>query len=67
MPDSESNRSPTKRWPWKTRRPAWGKAGQTATPLLPRASAKASPTGPILPSGVESKVEQYLKRYCSTP
>jgi hypothetical protein len=33
----------------------------------PRASDKTSRTGPILPSGVESKVEQYLKRNCRHP
>ena len=36
-----------------------GRAGDDA--LDAERSASASPTGPILPSGVESKVEQYLK------
>ena len=31
------------------------------------ASASASATGPMLPSAVESKVEQYLKKNCVQP
>ena len=34
---------------------------------LPVKSRSASATGPILPSSVESKVEQYLKKRCSAP
>ena len=33
----------------------------------PSASAIASATGPMLPAGVESKVEQYLKKNCRAP
>ena len=33
----------------------------------PSASSSASATGPILPAGVESKVEQYLKKICPAP
>ncbi len=62
MPLSLSSRSPTNRCPWKTERFRDGKAGHTITRLAPSASASASATGPILPSGVESKVEQYLNR-----
>ena len=62
MPDSDSSRSPTKRWPWIDVRPAAGNAGQTSTGAsVPSASISASITGPMLPWGVESKVEQYLK------
>src|SRR3954469_8404296 len=67
IPDSLSRRSPTKRCPWKTVRPIAGKAGQATTPLTPSASARASATGPMLPSGVESKVEQYLNTTCRHP
>jgi len=48
-------------------RPAPGNAGQAITPLTPSAAASASPTGPMLPSGVESKVEQYLKMIWRQP
>ena len=62
MPDSDKSRSPTKRWPWNTVRPVAGNAGQTSTGArVPSASISASITGPMLPCGVESKVEQYLK------
>src|ERR687883_1841659 len=44
-----------------------GKAGQATTPLTSSASARASATGPMLPSGVESKVEQYLNTTCRHP
>ncbi len=47
--------------------PAPGNAGQTITQSVPSASASASATGPILPSGVESKVEHYLKTNCWHP
>jgi hypothetical protein len=43
--------------------PAPGNAGQTITQSVPSASA----TGSILPSGVESKVEHYLKTNCWHP
>jgi len=43
--------------------PTPGNAGQTITQSVPSASA----TGPILPSGVESKVEHYLKTNCWHP
>ena len=33
----------------------------------PRDSSSASATGPMLPAGVESKVEQYLKKICRAP
>ena len=42
-------------------RPFTGKAGQAMVKLLCSAAIRASATGPILPFGVESKVEQYLK------
>src|ERR1700712_2661221 len=48
-------------------RPAPGNAGHTTTPLAPSACASASATGPMLPSGVESKVEQYLNTIWRTP
>lgn len=67
MPLSLSSRSPTNRWPCQTVRPAAGKAGQKITASAPSASASASATGPILPCGVESKVEQYLNRNCRQP
>ena len=44
-----------------------GTAGQTITLCASSARARASATGPILPSGVESKVEQYLKKNCRHP
>ena len=31
------------------------------------ATSNASATGPMLPASVESKVEQYLKKYCFVP
>ena len=43
-----------------------GRAGDDASRRR-APSASASPTGPILPSGVESKVEQYLKTICRQP
>ncbi len=61
MPLSDSSWSPTKRWPRKTVRPFSGKAGQAMAIDAPSASSSASATGPMLPAGVESKVEQYLK------
>ena len=42
-------------------RPASGNAGQAMVKSVPSASISASVTGPMLPFGVESKVEQYLK------
>jgi hypothetical protein len=61
MPESLSSTSPTNRWPWNTVRPFSGNAGVTQQKPLPRASSSASATGPMFPSGVESKVEQTLK------
>ena len=42
-------------------RPLTGKAGQAMVKFVPSAAIRASATGPMLPFGVESKVEQYLK------
>ena len=42
-------------------RPLAGNAGQAMVNGVPSASISASATGPMLPFGVESKVEQYLK------
>ena len=42
-------------------RPLAGKAGQAMVKDVPSACINASATGPMLPRGVESKVEQYLK------
>ena len=39
-----------------------GKAGQAMVKSVPRASSRASATGPMLPRSVESNVEQYLKK-----
>ena len=62
MPLSDSSTSPTKRWPLKTVRPFSGKAGHGDREVGQSiASISASVTGPMLPRGVESKVEQYLK------
>ena len=61
MPDSLSNWSPTNRWPQNTVRPFSGKAGQAMVRSVPSAAISASATGPMLPAGVESKVEQTLK------
>ena len=66
-PIPTSSLSPTKRWPMKSRRPVAGKTGQTTASSAPSRSSSASATGPILPSGVELKVEQYLNRNCSHP
>src|SRR5690606_21010124 len=48
-------------------RPVAGKAGQTITFSAPSALTRASATGPMLPCGVESKVEQYLKKNWRQP
>ncbi len=48
-------------------RPFSGKAGQAMVKPAPSAASRASATGPILPWSVESKVEQYLKKYCRAP
>jgi hypothetical protein len=62
MPLSDSSWSATNRWPRNTVRPFSGKAGQAMAKLRPqRLQPSASATGPMLPAGVESKVEQYLK------
>ena len=61
MPLSDSSRSPTKRWPLNTVRWLSGKAGVAMVKSQPSASISASVTGPMLPAGVLSKVEQYLK------
>ena len=45
----------------KTVRPVSGNAGVTSVKAQPVASISASSTGPMLPAGVESKVEQTLK------
>ena len=63
MPDSLSSLSFTNRCPMKRVRPVVGKAGQTTAAGTSRASTSASQTGPILPSGVELNVEQYLYKY----
>src|SRR6185295_8812843 len=44
-----------------------GKAGQAIVKVSPRSASSASATGPILPASVESKVEQYLKKYWRAP
>ena len=61
MPDSLSSTSPTNKYPLNTVRPLSGKAGVAMVKLVPSAAIRASVTGPMLPSGVLSKVEQYLK------
>jgi hypothetical protein len=61
MPLSESSTSPTKRWPLKTVRALSGNAGVAIVKSQPSSSISASSTGPMLPRGVESKVEQTLK------
>src|SRR3546814_10619355 len=48
-------------------RPVAGKAGQTTATGASSASSSASATGPMFPAGVESNVEQYLKRNCLQP
>src|SRR6478735_9800388 len=67
MPDSDSSTSTTKRWLLKIVRPFSGKAGQNKVKSEPKASSNESATGPILPSSVESNVEQYLKKICRAP
>src|SRR6476619_884170 len=67
MPDSESSTGPTKRYPLKSFRPFFGKAGQKIVKSPPISSSNASATGPMLPAEVESKVEQYLKKRCRQP
>ena len=42
-------------------RPFTGNAGQAIVKSVLSTSISASITGPMLPLGVESKVEQYLK------
>jgi hypothetical protein len=58
---SDSSRSPTNRWPLKTVRAFSGKAGVTMAKSAPSSSISGSVTGPMLPCGVLSKVEQTLK------
>ena len=53
--------------PGRRVRPFVGYAGQTTARSAPSASRSASATGPMLPSGVESNVEQYLKKNCRAP
>src|SRR5262249_30084428 len=48
-------------------RPFSGKAGQAMVKVSPRSASRASATGPMLPASVESKVEQYLKKYWRAP
>src|SRR3989344_1393288 len=67
MPDSLSNWSCTNKCPRKPVRAFAGKAGQARVKSLSSDSSKASLTGPMLPSAVESNVEQYLKKICSQP
>ena len=59
--DSLSSSSWTNRWPRYVVRPCSGEAGHTRVVSSPSASSSASATGPMLPAGVESNVEQYLK------
>ena len=61
MPLSLNSTSPTNRWPLNTVRPLSGKAGVAMVKSVLSASISASATGPMLPAGVLSKVEQYLK------
>lgn len=61
IPDSLSSTPFTKRWPCTTVRPFCGRAGQWTITGVRRSFINASLTGPILPVGVESNVEQYLK------
>lgn len=61
MPLSLSSTSPTNRWPLKTERWLSGNAGMAIVNGVPMAAISASTTGPMLPTGVLSKVEQYLK------
>ena len=44
-----------------------GNAGQRKAKSQSSACISASATGPMLPLGVESKVEQYLKKNCAAP
>ncbi len=67
MPLSLNSTPLTKRWPLNSVRPVAGKTGQTTATSAPSRSISASATGPILPSFVESKVEQYLNRICVAP
>src|SRR3546814_18017918 len=48
-------------------RPVAGKAGQTTATGPSSASSSASAPGPMFPAGVESNVEQYVKRNCLQP
>ena len=48
-------------------RPVSGKAGQAIVNEASKSAMKASITGPMLPSSVESNVEQYLKKNLSVP
>ena len=61
MPLSLRSTSPTNRYPLKMVRWFSGKAGQAMVNRVPSAVMRAEVTGPMLPSSVESKVEQYLK------
>ena len=58
--DSASGTPYTYRMPARTVRPLTGSAGQTMVPGASRTSRHASRDGPILPCGVESKVEEIL-------
>lgn len=51
----------------KTAQPFSGKAGQYMVYFTPRSCIKASATGPILPSGVQSNVEQYFQKNLFAP
>ena len=63
MPDSDSSRSPTKRWPWKTVRPVAGNAGQTSTGAsrAERVDQRVDHRADVALRASKSKVEQYLK------
>ncbi len=58
---SSSRSSWTKSRPRYTVRPVAGKEGTTTVRRSPVSASSASVTGPMLPRGVESNVEQYLK------
>src|SRR5690606_1486157 len=67
MWDSASGIPSTNNCPAYTVRRCSGELGVVITEVAPVAAASASMTGPMLPLGVESKGEQYLKYTCPTP
>ena len=67
MPELAEQPVADEEMPLVDRPPGGGERRADQRQLAPSSPSSASATGPMLPSGVESKVEQYLNAICAAP